>query len=198
MVAPVAVHDINVVNFVKVVLQGIGRKNTGDSGVKAAAQKGRDAGLLKTLPIGPLPGIIKIGREALLPAALLIYGTPLGILRVLRLVIGRVDVIHPAGKAGIHDGQILIGQRQVQHRLGSLPANQRLQLLHIVRIHLRRGDFCPGSSLQLRLQFIAFTHCAASNADLREHIRLLCAFLNGHGRHAPAAYNQYFRHFPPP
>ena len=56
----------------------------------------------KTLPVSPLPGIVKIGRETFLPAAFFINLAPPGILRVLRLIVGSVNIVHTAGYALKH------------------------------------------------------------------------------------------------
>ena len=55
VVACVAVKDINVVYFVKIVLLGICAENACNAWVKAAAQQSGDACLFKSLTVCPLP-----------------------------------------------------------------------------------------------------------------------------------------------
>ncbi len=45
-------------------------------------------------------------------------------------------------KAGVHDRQILIRQREVDHDIGLKVVDKRDKLVHVVGIHLRRRDFC--------------------------------------------------------
>ena len=85
VVAAIAVQNINGVDGVELVLLGIGAVSLGDARVKAAAQQGGQAGLLKLFGVSPLPAVIKVGGETGLLAALLVNGTPLRVIGVLRL-----------------------------------------------------------------------------------------------------------------
>ena len=98
VVSGVAVHDVEVVHLVKVVLGSIGGVGLGHARVKATAEEGHDAFLLKALVVSPLPAILKLGF-------------------VLRLVVGSIHVVGPCLKAGIHDGQILIGKGHVDDQI---------------------------------------------------------------------------------
>ena len=139
MVAAVAVQNINGVNGVELVLFGVGAVSLGHARVEAAAQQGGQAGFLKLLCVGPLPAVIKVGGEACFLAALLVDGTPLRVVGVLRLVVGGVHIVYAAGKAGIHDGQVLIGQGNVHHEVGLISLDEGDHFIHLVGIHL-----CPG------------------------------------------------------
>ena len=66
MVAAVAVEDIDGMDLVKIMLEGIGREDAGDAGIKAGAKNGGQASLAEFLAVGPLPAIIEVGSEALL------------------------------------------------------------------------------------------------------------------------------------
>ena len=137
VVAAVAVQDVDGVDLVKIVLQGVGGKDAGDARVKAGAQDGGQAGLLELLGVSPLPAVIKVGGETLLLAALFIDSAPGGVVGVLRLIVGGVDVVDAAGQAGVHDGQVLIRQRHVQDHVGRRKLwMTRGQLLHVVGVHL--------------------------------------------------------------
>ena len=59
MVAAVAVQDINGVDLVKVMLQGIGGENAGDARIKTGTQNGGQAGILELLLVSPLPAVIE-------------------------------------------------------------------------------------------------------------------------------------------
>ena len=76
MVAAVAVQDIDGVDGVKLMLGGVSAVSLGNARVKAAAQQGGQAGILKLFLIGPLPAVIKVGGEACFLAALFIDSAP--------------------------------------------------------------------------------------------------------------------------
>ena len=59
---------------------------------------------------------------------------------VLRLVVGRIEVVAPALEAGIHDGEVLVRQGDVDDDVGLESAEQRTQLGHAVGIDLGRLD----------------------------------------------------------
>ena len=108
MVAAVAVQDIDGVDGVKLMLLRVGAVGLGHTGVKAAAQQGGQAGLLELFAVGPLPAVIEIGGEALLFAPLLVDGPPFRIVRILGLIVRGIHIVHAAGQARVHDGQVLV------------------------------------------------------------------------------------------
>ena len=179
MVAAVAVQNIDGVNLVEIVFFGVGRKDGGDARVEAGAQKGGQAGLFEAFVVGPLPGVVKVGGEALFFAALLVDGAPGGIVRILRLIVGGIDVVDAAGQAGVHDGQILIGQGHVQDGIGLIAADQGDHVLRLVGVDLGGGDHGGGAAVELSLEGIAFGFGAAGDAELGENSAVLTAFLNG-------------------
>ena len=187
MVAAVAVQNVDGADLVEQVLLGPGAVGLGHARVKAGAQQGGQAGLLKLFLVSPLPAVIEVGGEALLLAAAVVHLPPGGVGDVLRLVVGGVQIIHTALQAGVHDGQILIGQGDVHHQIRLHLLDQGHQLVLVVRVHLLGGDLGGGLSLQLSLQGVAFGFGAAGNAQLAEHIGVLAALLNGHAGHAAAA-----------
>jgi hypothetical protein len=117
VVAAVAVQDVDFLDRVEMVLPGIGAEHARDAGVKAAAQEGGDAFFTEFLPIGPLPGVIKVRGKARLAAALFINRPPGRVVGVLRLVVRRVQIAHPAREAGVHDREILIRQGKMHHEI---------------------------------------------------------------------------------
>ena len=115
MVAAVAVQNIDGIDLVKIMLQRISGENAGYAGVKAGAQQGHNASLLKFFFIRPLPRIIEVSREALFLAALVIHSAPSRVINILRLIVSSVNIVNLALQASIHDGQILIGQCHIQN-----------------------------------------------------------------------------------
>ena len=55
VVAGIAVHYVEVVDLLEVVLGGVCGEYAGHARVEAAAQYGAESGLLKALAVGPLP-----------------------------------------------------------------------------------------------------------------------------------------------
>ena len=194
MVAAVAVQDIDGVNGVKLMLGGVSAVSLGNARVKAAAQQGSQAGILKLFLIGPLPAVIKVGGEACFLAALFINSAPFRVIGIFRLIVGGVHIVDAAGQAGIHDGQILIGQGNVHDQIGLVAVDKIAQLLHIIGIHLGGGDFCFGVGGQLCRQGIALGLGAAGNAQLGKNIADLAALGDGYTGHAAAADDQNFAH----
>ena len=194
MVAAVAVQNVDGVDGIELVLLGVGTVSLGHARVEAAAQQGGQAGFLELLGVGPLPAVIKVGRETGLLAALLVDGAPLGVVGVLRLVVGGIHVVDAAGKAGVHDGQVLIGQGDVHYEVGLIRLDEGNDLFHLVGVHLCGGDLGGGLGSQLCSQLVALGLGTAGDADLGEHLGHLTALVDGNGGHAAAADDQNFAH----
>ena len=103
VIAAVAVEDVDGVDGVELMLSGVGAVGLGHARVKAAAQQCSQAGVLKLFLVRPLPAVVKVSGETGLLAALLVDGTPRGVVGVFRLVVGSVHIVYAAGQAGVHD-----------------------------------------------------------------------------------------------
>ncbi len=77
MITGIAVHDIEIVDLVEVVLGGVGREDGRNARIEAAAEDRREARGLETVLIGPLPRIFEVGFVA-------------------GLVVGRIEVVAAA------------------------------------------------------------------------------------------------------
>src|SRR5699024_2051464 len=172
----------------------IGAVRLGHARVKAAAQQGGEAGVLELLFVGPLPGVVEVGGEAFLPAALLIDGAPGRVVGVLGLAVGSVHVVDAAGQAGVHDGQVLVGQRDVHDQVRPVAFDEGDELVHIVGVHLGGGDPGAGDGGQLFGQSVAFGFRAAGDAQLAENVADLAALLDGYAGNAAAADDKNFAH----
>ena len=155
VVTGVAVDDVEVLDFVEVVLGGIGGKDAGDTRVEAAAEDGGEAGFAETLTVGPLPGVFEVCL-------------------VLRFVVGGVEIAASAGQAGFHDGKVLIGQGEVDDKLGLVVGEEGLQLFHVIGIDLGGLD---GHGVAFVVDGLdkCITLCLAAtgNHKLTEHISVL-------------------------
>ena len=173
VVAGVAVHDVEVLDFIEMMLGGIGSVDARYARVEAAAENSGEAGLFEAFLVCPLPGILKVCL-------------------VLRLVVGRVEVGAPALQAGFHDCEVLVGEGEVHHEVGLELIEKRAEFFHVVSVHARRLDVgaadgvADGVALRLR---------AAGNHYFRKHIAVLRHFVRGHRGHAAGADDKDFSHY---
>ena len=59
---------------------------------------------------------------------------------IARLIVGSVEIIDSALKAGVHYGQVLIGQSQIDDKVGFVLLEQSHKLLHVVGVNLVGSD----------------------------------------------------------
>ena len=170
VVTAVAVQNVDIIDFVKVVLLGIGAEYASYAGIKAAAQQSRDASLFETFPIRPLPLVFKLCR-------------------IFRLVVCGVHIIGLGGKTSVHNGQILIGECHIDHNVRLFLFNQSDQLVYIIGIHLCRGDLGSRLVLQFFLELVTLGLGTAGNADLCKYFAVLAALVNDNACHAAGSDN---------
>lgn len=161
VVAVVAVHDVEVMDFREVVLGVVGGEHVRRAGIETAAQQRHQARLLEALSVGPLPGILELRH-------------------VPRLIVGGVEVMHARFQAGVHDRKVLVGQGHIDDEFGTKFADQGGEFGHVVRVHRRRGE----SGLALREVFpnlcddlVALAYRAAGEQHFREDAVVLGALL---------------------
>ena len=87
------------------MLGGVGGEYTAHSRVEAAAENGRQTGLLEALAVGPLPGILEMSHVA-------------------RLVVGRVEIVDTALQTGVHYREVLIRQGEIDYHFGLMAAEK--------------------------------------------------------------------------
>ena len=186
VVAAVAVENVNGVDLIEIVLEGIGGEDTRHTWIEAGAEERGEPCRLEFLLICPLPGIIEIRGKALFLAALFVDGTPLRVVGILCLIVGGIDVIRTAGKARVHNGEILIGKRHVQDGVRLVFLHQLTQGIKAVSVHLGGGNHGLGGGAQLISEGIALRYGSRCNADLRKD-GILTALVNGDRCNAAAA-----------
>ena len=172
VVAGIAVHDVERVYLTEVVLGGIGGIDAAHARVKTAAQDGSQSSLFKALAVSPLPAVLKVSLVA-------------------GLIVCRVEVVDTTLEAGLHDGQVLIGQRQVDDHVGLVALKQSHELVHVVGIHLVGGDVAGADGLS---HGITLGTVARGNHDLVKHVRVLCALVGAHGADTTASNDNDFAH----
>ena len=171
VVAGVRVDDVKRLNGVEMVLHRPRGIDIGHAGIEPAAEKRHDALLPEAVLIRPLPLVFKMRN----------FG---------RLVVRGVDVVDAGFETGVHDMQVLIGKREIQHDIGPDLPDEFNELRHIVGIHLFGPDVAVVFRLDLRGKRIAFGFRSARKADVREDVRRLCALVHRHSADAACADNQ--------
>ena len=194
VVAAVAVQNVDGVDFIEQVLLCVSAVRLRYTRVKAGAEQSGQTGLLKLFLVRPLPGVVKVRGKALVLAALLVNGAPLRIVSVLRLVVCRIHVVYAALEARIHDGQVLIRQRNVHHDVRLVLVNERAQLVHVVRIHLGGADLGCGRAVQLLLNRVALALGAGRDHNFLENVAVLAALVDNYAGYTAAADNQCSSH----
>ena len=178
MIPGVAVDNIQHAHFVQLVLQGPGRENVGHARIKARTQQGREPGFAKAVGIGPLPLVFKLGR-------------------VQGLVIGRIQIVHAAFQAGVHNVQILIRQGEIADQIRLDLPDQPAEFRHVVRVHLGGVDVHACAGLDAARHVRATGQRAAGQGDPLENagfLGRLGALVSHHAAHAARADDQDLRH----
>ena len=96
VVAGVAVHNIQVLDFIEMMFGRISRIYTCYTRIEPATEDCCQAGVFETFLVCPLPAVLVFGF-------------------VQRFVIGRVEITDAVCQAGIHDVEVLVRQSQVYH-----------------------------------------------------------------------------------
>ena len=158
MAAVVAVDDVDGLDGVEQELLRVGAVDVRLAGIETAAEHRHDALVLVAILILPLPGVLELGDIA-------------------RLVVGRVHVVHARLQARIHDRQILVGKRHVDHEVGLDLVDQGDRLGDVVGIDLAdldRRHAALGHGL-------AAYEAARCEVNLLEHVAVHRALLRGDG-----------------
>ena len=170
VVTAIAVQNVDIIDFVKVVLLGISTKYASYAGVKAAAQQSCDASFFEAFPISPLPLVLKLCR-------------------IFRFIVCGVHIVRLGCKASVHNGQILIGKCHIDDNVRLLLLDQSDQLVYIIGIHLCSGDLGSRLVLQFFLELVTLGLGTAGNADLCKHFAVLAALVNDNACHAAGSDN---------
>lgn len=93
---------------------------------------------------------------------------------VLRLVVGCVLIVASACQASVHDGKVLVGQREVEHEVRLKLVEELLQLLHVVGVDFSGLDVhLIAFSVYGLYELVAFSLVMAGNHKLREDVLVL-------------------------
>lgn len=159
-------------NLVEVVLSCVSGEDACHARVETAAENGCQTSLLETLLVSPLPRVLEVSL-------------------VLRLVVGGVEVRASASQTSLHDGEVLIGQGEVDDQFRLIVVEESLELLHIVGVHLSGLDVgvadCLDNAVTLRL-------CAACNHEVGENVSVLRNLERCNCSDAISADHKYFSH----
>ena len=117
MTAGIGIKNIDGFDRVIQMLLGIGAVNIGNTRIKTAAEYRHQSLFLETIMIGPLPAVLEMCL-------------------VRWFIIGGIKVINPTFETGIHNGQILIRQRDIDDQFRAALFYQGNQFRHTVGIDL--------------------------------------------------------------
>ncbi|MNR21150.1 hypothetical protein D3C85_1380350 [compost metagenome] len=94
--------------------------------------------------------------------------------------------MHSRCQAGIHNGQVLIWESDINHDIRLEALDQFDYLVRVVCIKLRRRNLRLASG-QFIFQSITFREGSARYADLFKYIRVLAAFMNNNACYTASA-----------
>ena len=114
---------------------------------------------------------------------------------VLGLVVGRVEVIDAGLQTGLHDGQVLIGQRHIDADDGLVLSEQFHKLGHLVGVHAVSDYLHAMTGLDILGYNVAFTLGARRQHYLAEHIGMLRALVRHYRADSSGTYDQYFHSY---
>ncbi len=171
MIAAVDIDNVQGVDFIEVVLGDVGGKHIGGAWIETGAQQRHQPRLFKFVLIGPLPAVLELGG-------------------IQRLVVGGIHIIDARFQTGIHNGQILIGQRHIDHQIRFDAIDQRHQFRHVVRIYL--GGL--NGPIELRGNVPTFRFSATGEDYLLKDIRQLGALVGHNATDPTGTDNEYFCH----
>ena len=97
VVACVAIHNVEVVNFVEMVFCCVGSEYLRYTRVEPAAKDCSESCLLELLFVSPLPAVFKVRF-------------------VLWLVVSSIQIVATACQTSLHNGEVLVWQRKVYHQ----------------------------------------------------------------------------------
>jgi hypothetical protein len=175
VIAAVAVENVELADGLELVLLEPHGEDRCDAGIEARSQQRHNPGLLETVVIGPLPFVLELG---------LVFG----------LVIGGVEIMHAGLETGVHDRQVLIGQRQIDDQAGLHLADQIDHRRDFLGVDLVGGDVLAGALLDALGDGIAFRLGAAGEMDVRENLGVHRHFVHAYRTDAARADDQDCRH----
>ena len=153
VIAAVAIEDVELADRLELVLLQPHGEHAGNARIETRTQQRHQPGILEAVVIGPLPLVFELGL-------------------VLRLVIGGVEVIDACFEACIHDRQVLIRQREIDHQARADLPDQIDHRRDFLGVDLVRRHILPGALLHARGDGIALALGAAGEMDIAEDIRV--------------------------
>ena len=177
VVTSVAVYDVEIVDFVEMVLCSVSGVDRGDTRVETATEDGAKSSFLKAFAISPLPRVFEM---------CFIFG----------FVVGSVEIVTTGFKTSVHNGEVLIGKREIHHQIGLEGFKKCHQFWNVVGIHLRRFDVVAQAHIGNAFgDGFALRHGARSDHNFVKNIGVFGHFHCGNGGHATCANDENFTHF---
>ncbi len=96
MITAVAIDDVEILHVREVMLGSIGGEDTRYTRIETTTKDSSETCVLEAFLISPLPGVFEMSH-------------------ILGLIVGGVEIVDSADQAGIHNGEILIGEGDIDH-----------------------------------------------------------------------------------
>ena len=168
VIACVAIHDVKILDLVKVMLCCVCRVDACNTWVETATEDCAETCLLETLAVSPLPRVLEVCF-------------------ILWFVVGCVEIVAATGKTCVHDCEVLIRQSEVYYDFWLVVAHESLQLLHIVSINLcgREGSLAIWQLLvDILHDVVTLCLCTACDLDFLEDVTIHCHLHDSYGSNA--------------
>ena len=107
----------------------------------------------------------------------------------------RVHVVHATFEAGVHDGEVLVRERDVHHQVGLVFLDELRDIFGLVRIYGGSRDDRLRVGAQFLGELLAVFAVAASDADFAEHFACRAALLDSNRGDSATTDNQCSCHF---
>ena len=96
VIAGITVYDVQILDFVEIMLGGVGGIDTAHSRIESTAEDSCQTSFFETFMISPLPTVFKMS---------FIFG----------FVVGSVQIVNSGFQTCFHNGQVLIREGNVNH-----------------------------------------------------------------------------------
>lgn len=175
VLAGVGVDDVEIIETIKMVFEGVGGEDVGHARIEPGTEQSHESLLPEAVMVGPLPFVLEAGRLA-------------------GFVIGGVEVMDAGFQAGFHEGQVLIGEGQIEEQVRFDPVEQGDGFGYVIRIDRGRGDAPFGALFDRLGNGQALRDGAAGEGDFRKDFGDLGALVRDDTADAAGAYDENSGH----
>ena len=114
---------------------------------------------------------------------------------ILGLIVGGVEVVYTTLQTGLHDGEVLVRESDIDDELRAVAAEELAEFRHAVGVDAVGRNSCAGLGGHLFGNDVALGLGARRENDLTEHIGMLGALVGDDCPHASGADDHDFSHY---